>query len=141
MDATLTMRPYPRATMPGMTARFEKKTPSALIPMTRRHSSSVTSTVASDAPGTPAEHTRTSMGPSSRCVASTAASISAELDTSPLSASTPSAAAPWTSNDATRAPSASSRRAVAAPIPLDPPVTSATLPEKRSALPMALRQA
>ena len=44
---------------------MQKKTPSALMPITRRHSSSVTSTVGSDAPGTPAEQTRTSIGPSS----------------------------------------------------------------------------
>ena len=46
------------------------------------------------------------------------------------SASTPSGPPAWRSNVATWAPSRSSRSAVARPIPLDPPVTSATSPGK-----------
>jgi hypothetical protein len=48
----------------------------------RFHSSSDTSTVASDAPGTPAEQTRMSIGPSSDSTRDTASSTSAERETS-----------------------------------------------------------
>ncbi len=88
IEARLTIRPYPRSTIPGITARLQKKTPSALIASTRFHSSSVTSTVCSERPGTPAQQTRTSTGPA----AATAAFTSAELETSPAIAVAPSGA-------------------------------------------------
>jgi hypothetical protein len=137
IEETLTIRPYPRSIMLGSTARLQKKTPSALIAMTRLHSSSGTSIVESDAPGMPAEQTSTSMWPSSSRTAATASSTSAERETSPASPKTPSGAFDSRSREATRAPSSSRRRATAAPMPLAPPVTSATLPENRSALLMS----
>ena len=80
----------------------------------------------------PAEQTSTSTGPSSDVARATAALTCAESDTSPASASAPSGASPPRSSEATFAPSASRRRTVAAPIPLEPPVTSATRPANRS---------
>src|SRR5205823_377169 len=63
----------------------------------------------------------------------TAAWTSAERETSPAMESTPDgAASALRSRQATLAPSTSNRRATASPIPLAPPVTSATRPENRS---------
>ena len=64
------------------------------------------------------------MGPSSSSVRLTAASTSADFDTSPASASTPAVDA-GCRPAATAAPSDASRSATASPIPLAPPVTSA----------------
>jgi hypothetical protein len=104
---------------------LQKKTPSALIPMTRRHSSSVTSTVASDAPGRrradedvdraelawsarPQPRRRRTRARRPRARARRPGAVEVER------------------GDA--APLGERRRATAAPIPLDPPVTSATSP-------------
>jgi hypothetical protein len=62
---------------------LQKKTPSALIARTRRHSSSEISRLGRESPGTPAEQTRTSMGPSSLSTRRSAVSTSRERETSP----------------------------------------------------------
>ena len=80
----------------------------------------------------PAEQTSTSIGPSSAVAAATAASTSAETDdVARERQGSVEAATGSRSNVATFAPSASRRVAVAAPIPLAAPVTSATRPENR----------
>ncbi len=93
------------------------------------HSSSVTSTVGSEAPGMNAAQTRMSIGPSSCSTRTTDASTSAESATSPTMESALSPALPDRSSVATRVPRAESRLVVAAPMPLEPPVTSAILPD------------
>src|SRR4051812_39778512 len=112
-------------------ARSKKKTPSRLIAKTRRHSSSPTSTVWSESPPTPAQHTSTSSGPSSRSTCATATSACPESVTSPAMPSTSSGAPDGSrSKTATRAPRSRRSDAAAAPIPLAPPVTSAVRPSK-----------
>src|SRR3954451_9705536 len=90
------------------------------------------SAVCSESPPVPAEHTIASSGPSSRSARSTASSTERESVASPGRASTPSSSRGWRSNEATRAPRSRSRATVAAPMPLAPPVTRATRPEKSS---------
>ena len=99
-----------------------------MIAKTRRHSSSVTSTVRSDSPGTPAELTRMSIRPSASSAFATAAFTSAEDAMSPVTETYPSTGS--RSKTATSAPPARSFSAVAAPMPLAPPVTSAIFPVK-----------
>ena len=80
----------------------------------------------------PAEQTSTSIGPSSAVAAATAASTSAETgDVARAAPGLRRDRAGARSNVATFAPSASRRAAVAAPMPLAAPVTSATRPENR----------
>src|SRR5439155_25052269 len=131
IEATLTTRPYPRSTIFRRAARLQKNVPSQLIANTRRHSSSGMSTARTESPPTPAEQTRMSRPPSSESIRATAASASSDLVTSPRMGNT-SSCRPLgsTSSTATRAPLARSKSTVAAPIPLPPPVTSATRPPK-----------
>src|SRR6187200_478635 len=116
IDARLTIRPQPRSTMPGTTARHRWKVPSTLTSKVRRHSSSDSSQSGRFGPTTPALLTRTSTVPTAATARSTC-SVSAT--------STRWSAPSARSRVTTRRPSARSRSTQAAPRPLIPPVTTA----------------
>ena len=133
--------PPPRATMCLATARRVKKAPSRLTRSTRRHSSDVISTNAGPRPPTPALAKQASTRPSSSTVRASAASTCASSPTSQRSASTRppwgrsvvAAAAFFASSVPqmqTAAPAAASASVIPRPMPLLPPVTSATLPRR-----------
>src|SRR5664279_1614296 len=125
----LTMRPYLACCIPGSAAAVQLRTPPRLTAMTRAHCSGV---VVGKKPNSsmPALLTRMSSVP----VAATAACAAARSVTSsstawPLtSAAIFSAPATSMSPTQTSAPSAARRAAIAAPMPLAPPVTRAFLP-------------
>src|SRR5215213_7262935 len=99
--------------MPPTSAWVTSITPRRSISSTGSHWSGVVLTKKPPSPSMPALLTSTSTGPSSPSAASTAAATDSALRTSVT---------------ATRAPSAASRRQVAAPMPPEPPVTSAVFP-------------
>ncbi len=105
--------------MPGSTARERKNEPFALMPITRFHSASSTSTVRSELPGTPAELTSTSSRPNSASTRATASFTWSERLMSACTEKYPSTG--WRSSAATFAPPAPRRSATAAPMPLAAP--------------------
>src|SRR5947209_16298759 len=122
----LTILPPPCSRITGTTARHVRNIEATLTSITCRHSSSgisVNGRIASDA-YSPALLTRMSMPPCRPAVSRTSASTSASLDTS---ARMPPSGG-FRSATTTVAPSRSSPRAMAAPIPWAPPVTIAIFP-------------
>ena len=137
-DATLTMRPYWRAAMPGSTACSMCSAPVRLMSMSLAHSAGTVLTKGLNT-SQPALLTSTAMGPSCASTAATAAStwarsvmLQAKAVARPpvarMSAATFSAASKFMSNTATWAPSLAKRRQVAPPMPPPPPVTMTVLP-------------
>ncbi len=112
------------------------RTPRRLTPRTTSHRSSSELTKYANR-SVPALLTSRSTGPSASVTAATAGATEAVSVTSrsvakpSISAATSRAPSSARSPTATRAPSAARRRAVAAPIPPAPPVTSAVRPSRR----------
>src|ERR671931_422875 len=129
------MRPPPPPAPPIIrraASRAHASTPSRFTPNTRRQSSGELSRNGRRTL-IPAFATRTSSPPSSPSTSTNASATAAGSATSatnaPASPSTGSSAA--SAIDTTRAPSATNRRDVAAPIPLVPPVMTMRLPSSR----------
>jgi hypothetical protein len=115
-DVTLTIRPQPRSLIPGANARISRIDAMTWSSQSPFQSSSVSSS-SERAKLVPALLTRMSTGPGARSAIRSAASGSVTSIPSPRE------------TRSTFAPSASSMSAVAAPIPLVAPVTTATRPE------------
>src|SRR4051795_7283881 len=109
-DATLTILPRPRATIPRATARPTRNALVRLVSSTRRHASSGKSS-SGDRCCTPALFTRMSSGPS-------------RVSTSVTPASTASASVTSKATGCTRAPAA-------AAVPARPPTVSSSVPRSR----------
>src|SRR4051794_4464971 len=127
-DEMFTMRPYPRAFIPGTTARVQRKVDLRFASTTACQSSSATSSSGRPTwPTTPpALFTRMSTRPTEATNASTAArSVT----------STVSLSQPWTA-----AAHSASERAIPAPIPCATPVTIATRPFRSRIAPAVLDQ-
>ncbi len=136
-----TMAPPPHFRNSGSTARDTRNGPFTFTVITRSHSSSlIPSTV--DTCSVPALFTSTFSRPNRSTVPLTARSMSRALVTS-HSIANPAPPCFWTSlitsrsfsnrrpATATLAPSRANASAIARPIPVPPPVISATLPESR----------
>src|SRR3954465_6333890 len=127
----MTIRPRARSSMPGITARQQRWTPSTFTSWTRHHSSGSTSQVGPSWLPIPALATSSVSGPSSRSVSATAFSTAPRSVTSssrarpPISLATSSTCSRVRAATATRAPASASSRAMSAPMPRPPPVTSA----------------
>ncbi len=142
IDAVLTMWPLPRSSMAGRNAFTPWITPQRLTPSV--HSQSARSIAEIDAPpATPALFITTSAGPQADVQASRSPSTDAHSATSHGTASTSPPAAAMAaavsssggcsmSATTTLIPSAANACATARPIPLAPPVTTATLPVSAS---------
>src|SRR3954470_11241890 len=134
--ATLTITPPPRSCIVPSTACVHASTPRRFTPSTKSHSASSVLTKNAKR-SVPALLTSTSTGPNASPTAATArptdaVSVTSSSVASPsISAATSRAASASRSPTATRAPSAARRRAVAAPMPPAPPVTSAVRPSRR----------
>ena len=137
MEDVLTMEPPPARRISGMAALVPRKTPLALMSITRSHSSTV---VSSRVPldSTPALFTRISSLPKRLTAVATASCHAASLVTSSgtkthsppdslISASVRRPSYSRMSPMTTLAPSLANNFASAAPIPLAPPLISATL--------------
>src|SRR5829696_6476990 len=126
----LTIRPYPASCIPGSAACVQLRTPFRFTAITFSHCSGVVS-VKNPNSSVPALLTRMSIGGSALATAawaeprSVTSSSTARPEISPATSVAPSR---LRSPIVTCAPSAARRRAVAAPMPLAPPVTSAFLP-------------
>ncbi len=143
MEAMLTMRPALRSMKYGATALQVRNTDLVLTAKARSQSSSVL--LVNGMPGgaaIPALFTRMSILPRNSRVRSTIARTSAELVTSVFmamalrpsaltSSATFSALSTWMSGIAMSAPSRAIASTMPRPIPLPPPVTTATLPASR----------
>src|SRR4051794_6606250 len=130
------MMPPPRSCIPPRTACVQASTPRRLTPSTKSQSASSVFTKNAKR-SVPALLTSRSTGPSASSTAATARPTEAVSATSSsvarpsISPATARAASRSRSPTATRAPSAARRRAVAAPMPPAPPVTSAVRPSRR----------
>src|SRR5262249_52773804 len=128
--ATLTIRPRPRAIIPGSAARQQWNVPSTFTSNTCHHSAGSTSVRGPVGPLIPALSTRSSTSPA----AATARSTESREETSSSTAVPPTSAATASTCPRVRAPtttdqpSSASARATLAPIPRPPPVTSAIRP-------------
>jgi hypothetical protein len=128
-----TIEPWPEVSSASANVRMPRRTPVWLTASVR---SQVSSGMSAIMPGTkiPALFTRTSTPPNSARTRSRIRSQASVEDTSCSTNRRPSSTAgALTSVMHTRAPSSRRWRAVPAPMPEDPPVTTATLP---SSLPM-----
>src|SRR6266508_1712650 len=148
MEAMLTMRPALRSMKYGATALQVRNTDFVLTANARSQSSSVL--LVKGMPGgaaMPALLTRMSIRPSTARVRSTIALTSAELVTSVFmartrrpsaltSSATFSALRTWMSGMAMSAPSRAIASTMPRPIPLPPPVTTATVPASRMNSPL-----
>ena len=142
-DEILTIEPLPDPRMAGIAALVPRNTPLALMSIIRSQPSMVW--VSTLPPfQMPALLTRMCSPPNRSIAVSTACCQSASLVTSRWTntasppASAISASTCWPSDSSTSprttfAPSEANRRASAAPIPLAPPLISATLPSSRMA--------
>src|SRR6266542_861245 len=134
------MRPRPRSSMPGITARQQRQTPSTFTSKVRHHSRASISHAASSCGAIPAFAHRRSTGPSTPSTCATIAATASASETSATTASPSTSRATASTSSrvraltATRAPALASSRAMLAPIPRPPPVTSATCPSSRSSL-------
>ena len=134
--ATLTIEPPPRSCIAGSTAWVTASTPRRLTPSTKSHSVLVGVDEEREAVGAGVVDEDVDR-PERVAAAATAAADrggvgDVERDRAPsISAATSRAPSRSRSAMATRAPSAASRRAVAAPMPDAPPVTSALRPSRR----------
>ena len=128
MLARLTIRPQPRSRMPGTTARHMWNVPVTLTANVVAHSSSLTSQSGLFGPTMPAELTRMSTRPiRARAAATAPASVtSATTSASSDRSRVTTVIASW-----------ASRSALARPMPLAPPVMTAT----RSMVSLPWRQA
>ena len=137
-DEMLTTRPPPRSTMAGSTAWCMLSAPTKLMSIRRDQSSGWVSRNGTNR-SQPALLTRTSIGPRSETVRSTAASTvdrsvmshaiaRARRPSAPSVSATAFAAPSFRSRTATAAPSAAKCRQRALPIPPPPPVTITVLP-------------
>src|SRR6266508_4460046 len=131
------MRPVPRASIPGITSRQHRKTPSRLTSCTCHQSSGSTFHVAPPGPPTPAFATKRSIcspPPISNSTLATIRATSSRFETSatraspPISSATRSTCSWVRAETATRMPAEASSRAMSAPMPRPPPVTSAICP-------------
>ena len=145
-DEMLMMEPLPAFRISGMAAFVPRKTPFALMSMTRSQSSTGVSSIRPPTPPMPALLTRMCSAPKRETVCATASCQLASLVTSSgtkrhcpplsfISASTLRPSSSRTSPIPTFAPSRAKRRASSAPMPLAPPLMNATLP---SSLPIFL---
>jgi len=127
---TLTMRPPPRASIPGTTARQHRNTPRTLISNTCHHDAGCSWSKVTVGPCTPALLTSRSTGPA----CSNQRTTSSSCETSPVSVCPPISVATASIRAAVRPvtqtsiPTSASPRAMFAPTPLPPPVTRATRP-------------
>jgi hypothetical protein len=139
--AMVTIAPRPRSIIPGRNDLHVRNVEVRFDSMTSCHSSSVMSCSAVNRPKPPANATRTSGAPSSASTWERIRSICARSVTSVLmpTASPPAWRRPETTpsipcrsraTTATLTPFAASTRHVAAPIPFEPPVTTATWPAR-----------
>jgi NMT1/THI5 like len=141
-DAMVTIEPEPRSTIPGANSLSVRKVLVRLDSTTAFHSSSWVRSSGVRAPKPPAKANRTSAGPSSlstsarrratpagvvRSAASPTASAAPASRVREVTRSIDSGSRPQT---ATRARLCPNRTAVAAPMPFEPPVTTATLPSR-----------
>src|SRR5215207_8018973 len=140
-EATLTIAPPPRLFMCGITAWVPLNGPRRLTAMMRSQSATGIAAIVCRVI-VPAELTSTSMPPSLTAISSARRAKASPSATSsacpaappPISAATRCAASPSRSITATRAPAAANTRALAAPMPLPPPVTRTVFPVKSSAI-------
>src|SRR5262245_14913654 len=119
---------WPPSRMCGRQSRVIRSTPWTFVSRTVSSSSSLLSSNGSRPRPRPALLTRRPSPPSSRTASSTKRSELAGSVTSSSSRVSVSSRSTRRAPPATRAPSAASARAIAAPIPLDAPVTIAVLP-------------
>src|SRR5262245_5327195 len=122
----ITIRPPPRSSMSGMTLRQHRCTPRTFTSKTRHHSSGVISQAIPRLPP-PAFATSRSTAPISSKPRSTDSCELTSISTArpPISDATASISARVRAATATSQPSRASARAILAPIPRPPPVTSA----------------
>jgi hypothetical protein len=139
--------PPPRASRCGMPILQHRNTDLRLTSWTRCHASSdVSRTEASSFGEIPALLKRMSMPPNRATVSSYMRVTSASLVTSawtympPISPVVCSPASSARSTTHTSAPSSANRTAVSRPMPLAPPVMTATLPARRAAMGSPLRR-
>ena len=144
-EAMVTMVPRRRSIMPGRKDLRVRNVAPRLDSTTARHSSSLVSWRGVKVPKPPAKATSTSVGPSSLSTCSRMRSISVKRVQSALTpiAVPPASRRPATTRSmppgsraftATLTRFAASIRQVAAPMPFDPPVTTATLPARSGKL-------
>src|SRR5438034_11721175 len=138
------IRPRPRCSIPGMTARQQRYTPRTLTRKTRHQSAGASSHARASGLPMPAFAQSRSIGPRPLSTWRTIDSTESGLETSattgipPRSYATSSTSSLVRAATAMRAPARASSRAMLAPIPRPPPVTSATCPSRRSSA-IALR--
>ncbi len=140
IDAMWTILPQRRATMPGTNACAQRNGPVAFTAKSRFHSSSPTRASGAEL-AMPALDTRMSTVPKRAPAAACRRAIESASETSQgtasalapvwrISSATASISSALRAATITRAPASASSRAVAAPMPRPPPVTSATLPSR-----------
>src|SRR5580700_506421 len=143
IEEMLTIEPPPALVIGSITAFMPSQQPTAFTSSTRRKSASGMSAIGANV-RMPALFTSTSGGPNASVASATAAAQSASLVTSwwrylqDSSPSWPATNAPLSSSTSpktTRAPSATKCRTWDLPMPLAPPVISATLPSSRPMFP------
>ncbi len=142
LDAIVTIEPEPRSVMPGANSLSVRKVAVRFDSTTRLHSVSSVSTSGVRAPNPPANAIRMSAGPSRSSTCSrrraTPSGVVQSAATPTTSAAPASRVRPATLSivsrsrppTATRAPLRPRSTQVAAPMPFDPPVTTATLPAR-----------
>jgi hypothetical protein len=141
-DAIVTIEPPWRSTIPGPNSLSVRNVLVRFDSMTPFHSASSVSSSGVRAPKPPANAIRTSAGPScsstsarspatpSGVVRSAAMPAAAAAPAARVSAVTRSIVSESRPHTATRAPLCPSSTEVAAPIPFEPPVTTATFPSR-----------
>ena len=133
---TRTIEPPPRSISGGIAALASRNAPVRFTSSVRCQRSSSTSAAAPPNPR-PAFATTTSSPPNASTAVATAARTCPSSAVSPATARPPVSAATSSSGSGRRpvtttfAPSRANMRAVAAPIPVPPPLTIATLPSSR----------
>src|SRR5688572_62 len=133
-DDMLMIEPPPRARIRGTAYLMHSSVPRTLIAIVWSHAAMSMSAARATGPVTPALFTRMSGPPPavSNCANSAATDdsslTSAVTALAPISAATRESRVPSRPAITTCAPAATKRRAIAAPMPVPPPVTSATRP-------------
>src|SRR3954452_7487793 len=124
----MTIRPRPRSSIPGITARQHRWTPRTFTSKVRHHSPGSVSQERESREPVPALAKSSSTGPVSATARSTASREVTSSSTArpPISDATASTWSRERAPTTTSKPSAASARAAFAPIPRPPPVTSAT---------------
>src|SRR5579885_1907579 len=121
----LTIRPQPRASIPGSARRTKRTCTSTFIAKASSQSASVVPSTSRPPAGPVTLFTSTSTPPS---VARSAATASTRAPRPRIASAAAASAAPPRAQIVTAAPSAASASAIARPMPLLAPVTSARLP-------------